>query len=124
MGVDFDGTDAIVFVPKALRTILPYECSEEIKVLGLIWAQKLNFITDIRTVLQKANVRHSATARLAGSEWAVEGGAMRSANLALLVSLRTFGVTTVGSGPHARELGNLDTRLVNVAARNHDTGCR
>ena len=103
--------------PAASRPMSPYVFPESIRILGLQWDSWLCFAEHVNNVLSRAKIRHGVMSRLARSTWALEVGALRSSQAALLTSLAGYGLAAYGSGAYEGDLRRLGAQLVNASAR-------
>ena len=95
----------------------PYVFPESIRILGLQWDSRLCFAEHVNNVLSRAKIRHGVMSRLARSTWALEVGALRSSQAALLTSLAGYGLAAYGWGAYWGDLRRLGAQLVNASAR-------
>ena len=100
-----------------MRQDSPYEWSEEIKILGIIFDARMCFQIHINKMLSKAKIRQCLMSKLARCSWGIETGVPRVSQEALLASLSRYGLAVVGSGAYEKDLCFMEARHANIAAR-------
>ena len=87
------------------------------KVSGVIFDDGMDFSDHLRGVFERSKVRLAVLARVAGSSWGLEAGAIRQTHDSLLVSLLRYGLILMGSGLFECQLASIETKIANVVAR-------
>ena len=99
------------------RTGLPYQVSDEIKILGVLIDRNFRFEEHIAGIRDRAKMRMVISSRLAGCTWGAEVGLLMHTGDAPVTSLLRYGLLVVGSGAYKQALRALEVGVTSVLAR-------